>query len=447
MKHTYTIHLGVPQFLKSKGTLQLPTKGNTKLKTLGFNTVTGSTYVTISGGTIRQIDLLAAAGDGSTASVKINEESGRTEINQVQISNFEKKRANIDFDITSGIISFRETQGGIAPAAVILHTPFSDNSSTITANISGGTIESVFENIEFGTSAISMSGRGNLIFNMSSGNIISTGTEAVGIAATFWDTSSGLDLTISGRDIAVKSTDISPLDSRTSTSAILVSSGGNHEINMTGGTILTKNANGIAFLNPLSGSTQKLNLSAGILAVDYEYGKAISFTNAEPSVSDGSLSAEISIGNQMIVDASEAAYSIYNGIDLAASQIAVGTSGHISGDVMLGGGSSNFRLFGGSVWGNIYGDYDQHQGSPSDTQNQGGDQFTWTGGEFIGTFFGQGGNDAVSIELNNASDLFLRTAVFDGGAGGMDTISFLAADAQSGQSYWLDVDSVRNSKQ
>ncbi|WP_345900513.1 autotransporter outer membrane beta-barrel domain-containing protein [Martelella sp. UBA3392] len=122
----------------------------------------------------------------------------------------------------------------------------------------------------------------------------------------------------------------------------------------------------------------------------------------------------------MTLDASNAYYSIINLNDAPDNQMLVSTAGTVTGDVMLGGGPSSFTLSGGSLTGNIYGDYDSMRGNSYDVTYPGDDSFTWSGGTFEDGYYGQGGNDSVEIGISGTTGF---AATFDGGDG-TDTLAF-----------------------
>ncbi|WP_176084636.1 autotransporter outer membrane beta-barrel domain-containing protein [Martelella sp. HB161492] len=119
-------------------------------------------------------------------------------------------------------------------------------------------------------------------------------------------------------------------------------------------------------------------------------------------------------------------YAFVNAIDAAGNTITITSEGVVIGDTMLGGGSSNVTIADGTWIGNIYGDFDSVNGSSADTLNQGTDQFTWTGGSFVGGVFGDGGDDFFDIVLTDNPEA-ISEASFDGGAGA-DTLLLEAGD-------------------
>lgn len=192
-------------------------------------------------------------------------------------------------------------------------------------------------------------------------------------------------------------------------------------VQVNGGTVTVSGTDSFAVSAYSPGRVAALSLSKGSIVATGDAQAAIGFASGTPVATN----AAITIGSGMTVDASGTAtnYAIWNDDDRAATNIVVTTSGTVTGDAMLGGGTSTFTLKGGSHTGNIYGDYDEFNGSPSDTTNQGADAFVWTGGSLNSGFYGQGGDDTATISVGTTGTNF-SAALFDGGLG-TDTITFL----------------------
>ncbi|MEG6509302.1 autotransporter outer membrane beta-barrel domain-containing protein [Methyloligella sp. 2.7D] len=204
---------------------------------------------------------------------------------------------------------------------------------------------------------------------------------------------------------------------------------GKAQVGMTGGTVTVSGTDSIAVsAYGQGGGKATLGLSAGRIVAKGDAQAAIGFADRSSLGTSVATDATVTIGSGMTVDGSGTAngYAIWNGDDRAATKIEVTSHGTVKGHAMMGGGDSTFTLAGGSYTGNIYGDYDEINGSPSDTVNQGADAFVWTGGSLHSGFYGQGGNDTATISVGT-SGMNYSAALFDGGVG-TDTITFTGAD-------------------
>ncbi|MEO1986432.1 MAG: autotransporter outer membrane beta-barrel domain-containing protein [Martelella sp.] len=100
----------------------------------------------------------------------------------------------------------------------------------------------------------------------------------------------------------------------------------------------------------------------------------------------------VNVGEDSTVDAS-GTWSLYQGSGDAAASTEVNIAGDVTGDMMLGAGSSTLTIDGGTVTGNIYADY-----AGADDGNGRSDEFVMNGGRLDGVYFAQSGNDTVTVD-------------------------------------------------
>lgn len=97
------------------------------------------------------------------------------------------------------------------------------------------------------------------------------------------------------------------------------------------------------------------------------------------------------IHSAAIVDGALSGMALLDGIgDIVATNLGV-----LTGDIILHLGNDEFNLVDGSLTGDIYGD------DTTTTVNDGDDTFSWTGGDFTGSFNGQNGSDQTIISAIN----------------------------------------------
>ncbi|MCD1634909.1 autotransporter outer membrane beta-barrel domain-containing protein [Martelella mediterranea] len=383
---------------------------------------------------------------GSTNKIVIDNTSGETYLETALLLDVDRAgTATIEFN--GGTLYYTVTDSQIN-AALSAFAKEEDSSVTI----KGGTISAVGipsqRPLMIGAQAVSFGGSMATV-SMSGGEVIVTGAEAYGLMTQDFETFNAFgDSTISMTGGTLHVTAAGPdvtgeliVDS----SAIYIPSkntpGLNNKISVSGGTITATNANGIlAYVN--DDTTTTIDLTSGNLTVDYKgvhegYGVAISGPTMPDKSSASGVTTSITIGSQMTLDASNAYYSIINLNDAPDNQMLVSTAGTVTGDVMLGGGPSSFTLSGGTLTGNVYGDYDSLRGTPYDVTNPGNDSFIWSGGVFNGNFYGQDGLDSATIALLDQK-LVIDSNIFDGGPGS-DTFNI------SGNSeYLIDGSNIRN---
>ena len=375
----------------------------------------------------------AATVAGSTNKIVIDNTSGETYLETALLVDVDRAgTATIEFN--GGTLYYTVTNSQINPA---LSAFAEEDDASVT--IKGGTISAVGIPSQtpsmIGAQAVSYGGSMATV-SMSGGEVIVTGAEAYGLMTQDFETFNGFgDSTISMTGGTLRVTAAGPdvtgeliVDS----SAIYIPSkntpGLNNKISVSGSTITATNANGIlAYVN--DDTTTTIDLTSGNLTVDYKgvhegYGVAVGGPTMTDRSSAPGVTTSITIGSQMTLDASNAYYAIINLNDAPDNQMLVSTAGTVTGDSMLGGGPSTFTLSGGTLTGNVYGDYDSLRGSPFDVTNPGNDSFTWSGGTFNGDFYGQDGDDTVTISWNDGGSAIYAQNVFDGGEGGNDSFIF-----------------------
>ncbi len=118
---------------------------------------------------------------------------------------------------------------------------------------------------------------------------------------------------------------------------------------------------------------------------------------------------------------------------LLGGDIVVRSSGMVFGDTILQNGDDRFELLAGSYTGDIYGDYRDALGVEAVGPGDGDDTFIWSGGSFVGGYFGGGGSDIATITADN----YDGTQVLDGGDdtsmsdGMVDLLTFGGVSAKS----------------
>ncbi len=151
------------------------------------------------------------------------------------------------------------------------------------------------------------------------------------------------------------------------------------------------------------------------------------------------IKASIDIRNDADVSAASG-IAIWNGGTLHGASgtllggdIVVRSSGTIFGDTLLQNGHDRFELLAGSYTGDIYGDYRDALGVEAGDPGDGDDTFIWSGGSFVGGYYGGGGSDIATITAAK----YDGTQVLDGGDdtsisdGMVDLLTFGGVSAKS----------------
>ena len=180
------------------------------------------------------------------------------------------------------------------------------------------------------------------------------------------------------------------------------------------------------------------------------FGPTILLTTETPSATPDNVSLSISLDEQSSVSTEgNSPYAFVSNLDSASAHIAITNRGGWTGNAVLGGGGSDLELKDQSFMGTIFGDYDQFSGSPSDIVHQGNDNLTISGGDFNGSFYGQGGNDSVTISLTDSGN-YPNSGIFDGGEAndGTHTLSdFDVFTFKNAELIEVDVSNIGNFEQ
>ena len=193
-----------------------------------------------------------------------------------------------------------------------------------------------------------------------------------------------------------------------------VSTGVAMNIAMSGGLIDMRGDDSTAFrLSKTPQAQYDLDISGGIVRTKNAPAILIA-DEGTGTESYPAMNLNVTIGSDASISVADRSPMLVNGNDDANTIVTVTTLGQVYGSSMLGGGDSDFVIGGGTYTGDIYGDYNQIDGAPADTLNQGNDRFTWTKGQFIGSFYGQGGSDQVLLNLD-ALQGGSENYFFDGG--------------------------------